>query len=71
MNELQELLSDWRATYGEIFPHRNPEAMPVDDAMLALAVLMRREQRMATASAGKVMSRTVTRISNYNPTDPE
>lgn len=74
MSETAELLSDWKAVYGEIFPHRNPEAMRVDDALLALGVLLRREVRMGPASTGTVSNlrtRTLDRLAKHNAKDPE
>lgn len=68
-NEAAEVLADWKATYGEIFPHRNPEAMRVDDADLALAVLLRREMRMASRAA--LSPREMDRLAKHNPKDQE
>ena len=48
MTEAEELLSDWKATYGELNPKRDPDSMQYTDAMLALAVLLRREIRLPT-----------------------
>lgn len=47
MTEKDDLLSDWKATYGEIFPYRDPDTMRVDDATLALGVLLSRKIEMA------------------------
>ena len=41
--ETKEFLIDWRATYGELHPDREPDAMNYTDAMLAMGVLLRRE----------------------------
>jgi hypothetical protein len=46
MNETEELLYDWRAVYGELFTHRNPQAMWYSEALLAFGVMLRREQSM-------------------------
>lgn len=43
MTSLRELVSDLRAMYGELFPHRNPENMRIADDVLAEGMLMRRE----------------------------
>lgn len=45
--EEAELLIDWKATYGERHPRRDPNAMPYTDAMVALGLLLRREIAMA------------------------
>ena len=45
MTEADELLTDLRAVYGEMFPHRRPEAMQYTDTLLALGVLLRRKLR--------------------------
>lgn len=45
--EKDDFLSDWKATYGELFPYRDPDRMPVSDAELALGVLMCRKIDMA------------------------
>jgi hypothetical protein len=43
MTEAETLLRDWKAEYAKRHPYRDPEKMPVDDATLALGVLLRRE----------------------------
>lgn len=67
--EAAEVLANWRATYAEIFPHRNPEAMPVDDANLALVVMLRREMRAAAKAS--LTHRDLDRASRHDPKDPE
>lgn len=67
--EAAEVLADWRATYAELFPHRNPEAMPVNDADLALAVMQRREMRAAAKVS--LTHRDLDRIARHNPRHPE
>jgi hypothetical protein len=37
-----QLLAEWRATYQEIFPQNNAEAMMYHDSTLALGVLLTR-----------------------------
>jgi hypothetical protein len=43
MNEINELLCDWRAVYGELFPSRDPQAMQYSDALAAGMELMDRK----------------------------
>lgn len=44
--EEKALHDDLKATYGEMFPYRDPERIRIDDATLALGVLLRREMAM-------------------------
>ncbi len=46
MTSKADLLANWRSTYGELFPYRNPDAMNVDDATLALGLLLYREMEL-------------------------
>lgn len=46
MTELETLLHEWKAVYGELHPTRNPEHMLYNDSALALAVLMNRKIEM-------------------------
>lgn len=41
--EETELLTAWKAVYGELNPLRDPDSMNYTDAMLALGVRLRRE----------------------------
>ena len=61
-SEPAETLALWKAVYAELFPHRNPEAMRVDDDALALAVMLRRELR---AVPGVVRIRVIRRLDEY------
>ena len=70
-SEAADILAEWRAVYAEIFPHRNPEAMPVDDPQLALAVMVRRELRLAAGSVSNLRTRTLDRLAKHNPLDQE
>jgi hypothetical protein len=42
----EELLTDLKATYGELFPYRDPDKIKLDDATLALGVLLYRKIEM-------------------------
>lgn len=83
-SEAADVLAEWKAAYAEVFPHRNPEAMRVDDADLALAVMLRREVRAAATitsvepvcvadipSPYKLRGKILHSMSNFNPKDPE
>lgn len=63
MTETEKLLSDWRATYAELNPNREPDSMQYTDAMLALAVMLRREMRQPAAA---VRTRVTYRLDRYN-----
>jgi hypothetical protein len=44
--EAKELLTDWKATYGELFSYRDPDTMSFTDSQLAGMVLMDRKIQM-------------------------
>ena len=44
--EAKELLTDWKATYGELFSYRDPDTMSFTDSQLAEMVLMDRKIQM-------------------------
>lgn len=64
MTEEEELLTDWKAVYGEQQPRRDPERMQYTDAMLALGTLLRREIRAGQAPI--VRYRLTHRLFQYN-----
>lgn len=78
MTEAEELLTDWKAVYGELHPAREPDQMQYTDAMLALGVLLRREARMSPASVVpelpnriRVRGKILDRLSSHDARDPE
>ena len=64
MTEKEELLTDWKAVYGEMYPHRPAEEMNYSASTLALGVLLRREIRLGQAA--QVRYRLTHRLFQYN-----
>lgn len=76
-----ELLAAWRKTYGELYPHRPMEQMPVDDATLALGLTLQRQfqefirnqvtSANRAASVASLRPRDLERIVRHDPKDTE
>jgi len=74
--ETEEFLTDLRAVYGEMFPHREPEALQYTDTLLAVGVLLRRELRLreerpSIPARFKLRGKILDGLAKYNPGDPE
>ena len=62
--ELADTVEQWKATYAECFPHRNPEGMELDDKLIALAVMLRRELKERDTA---VVNRLALAAGKYDP----